>query len=281
MARSIADIYNLIIEEKETQSTLQGLSPSPENAANFLNDLTSSSKVAIWRLWAYITAVAIHTHEVVMDLFIKEVNAIAAAAPAGTPRWYQKKMMEFQWQDELEYIDNKYQYATIDQAKQIIKRCAIEERNNGVVMIKLAKENNGVTEPLTSDERAGAQSYAQKIKFAGTRLSVVSIPPDALTIHFDIYYDPVYPLTNVAENVETAILGHLATLPFNAALNITSLTDSIQAATGVIDPVFKSASSQADGASSATSFTVEQIPAAGWFILSDEIKNLLNFIQKI
>lgn len=279
MARSIDTIYNIIVAEKETQSTLMDLQPSPENASNFLNDLTSDSKVAIWRLWAYITAVAIHTHEVVMDLFKIEVDRIAASAPAGTPRWYQKKMFEFQYQDTLVYKNNQYQYDTIDAEKKIITRCAIEERLNGVVVVKLAKGTDQ-PEPLSVEERDGANSYAHKIKFAGTRLAVVSIPPDQLNVVYDIYYDPVYPLDDVVRYVDEAVNDHLKNLPFNAALNITSLTDSIQKATGVVDPVFLSGSSKPD-ALDPINFDVEIIPAAGWFILADDIKNMMNFIQKL
>ena len=280
MARAILEIYDDIIKEKETHYTLKGLSPSPENADNFLKDLTSDSKVAIWRLWAFLIAIAIHTHEVLMDIFKKEVNEIAAAAPAGTPRWYQKKMLEFQYGDSLVYKNNHYVYDEIDPEKQIIKRCAIEERSNGVVVVKLAKVNNGLPEPLSTPERDAANSYAHKIKFAGTRLAVISIPADLLTIKYDIYYDPVIPLEKAIENIEIEINNYFSNLPFNAALNITQFTDALQKAEGILDPVFISASNKPDGGDP-IAFDVEIIPAAGWFELSHEVKNMFNFIQKL
>ncbi len=58
MARKILEIYDEIIEEKELQPSLTGLLPLGETSDNLLDDLTSGSKVAVWRLWAYLTAVA-------------------------------------------------------------------------------------------------------------------------------------------------------------------------------------------------------------------------------
>jgi len=280
MARTILEIYEDIIKEKETHSTLLGLAPSHENADNFLKDLTSDSKVAVWRLWAFLMSIAIHTHEILMDIFRKEVDAIAAAAPAGTPKWYQKKMLEFQFGDPLVYINNHYVYNPVDLTKQIIKRCAIEERSNGVVVVKLAKENNGVPEPLSTPERDAANSYAHKIKFAGTRLAVISIPADQITLKYDVFYDPVIPLEKAIENCEMMVNEYLSNLPFNAALNITHFTDALQKAEGVLDPVFRSAKNKPDGGDE-IDFDVEIIPAAGWFVLEDEIKNMFNFIQKL
>ena len=53
MARSIEQINNEIIKAKESEPALVGL--------------TSTSKVAIWRLWAYITAFVIYILELIFD----------------------------------------------------------------------------------------------------------------------------------------------------------------------------------------------------------------------
>ncbi len=118
--------------EKELQPSLTGLLPLGETSDNLLDDLTSGSKVAVWRLWAYLTSVAIYIHELLWDNFKVVIEEIAAAAPAGTPRWYQKKMFEFQSGDSLVYVDNQYVYDPIDETKRIVTRCAIEERPDGV-----------------------------------------------------------------------------------------------------------------------------------------------------
>lgn len=280
MARTIKQIYEEIITEKETKTSLSGLLPGSETYQGLLDDLTSGSKVAVWRLWAYTIAVAHYVHETLFDLFIIEANAIAAAAPAGTPAWYQKKMFEFQFGDLLVYLNNQYVYNPVNPANQIVKRCAIEERPDGIVLIKVAKEVSGVITPLTTPEKDGLTSYAKKIKFAGTRIAIVSIDPDVITLSYDIYFDPQIPLIDIQAATETAMANFLASLPFNAAFNITDFTDVLQGIPGILDPVYLSSSNMPDGGTD-TSFAVEVIPAAGWFVYNDTAENMFNWIAQI
>lgn len=279
MARTIKQIYEEIIAYKETKISLDGLLPNPETYQTLIDNLTSNSKVAIWRLWAYIIAVAHYTHEVLFDLFIIEANAIAAAAPAGTPAWYQKKMFEFQFGDLLVYLNNLYVYDPIVPANQIVKRCAIEERPDGVVLVKVAKEVSGVPTKLTTPEKDALTSYAQKIKFAGTRLAIVSIDPDTVDLTYNVYYDPQIPLLDIQTATDAAMELFLANLPFNAAFNITDFTDVLQGIAGVNDPVYVSSSNMPDGGSD-TPFTIQVIPAAGWFVYADTSANMFTWIAQ-
>lgn len=281
MARTITEIYDEIIAEKESNTSLAGLTPDPETSAQLLSELTSASKVAVWRLWAYIIAVAIHVHELLFDLFIQEIDAIAAAAPAGTPRWYKKKIEEFQFGDNLQLINNQYVYDPIDVSNQIIKRSAIEERADGVVIIKVVKDDgNDGLEELNATELAALTSYAQKIKFAGARLAIVSIPADTVNVSYDIYYDPIIPLVDLQSEMQIVVDAFLNNLDFNAAFNITRFTDILQPVNGVIDPVFQTANNTPSGGS-LVSFDIEVIPAAGWFVYSDTIENMFNFIPTV
>ncbi len=281
MARTILQIYDEIVQEKQNQVLLADLTPNPETSLSLLADLTSSSKVAIWRLWAYIIAVAIWTHEQLWEVFKMEVNAIAAAAPAGTSRWYKDQMLAFQYEDELEYINNKYQYADIDEAAKIVKRCAVQERSDGVVLIKVAAHNSE-EQPivLTAPELAALESYAAKIKFAGTQLTVVSLSADTIDLTYNIYYDPIVPLTTIQEEMQLAIESFLVNLPFNAQFNITLFTDALQVISGVVDPIFSTASATPSGGS-AQSVSQNYIPASGYFQFADTASNMFNFIPSV
>ena len=53
MARTIGEIYDLLVAEKNNQPTLAALQPAIDDEQTLLSDLTSASKVAIWRLWLY------------------------------------------------------------------------------------------------------------------------------------------------------------------------------------------------------------------------------------
>lgn len=280
MARTILEIYDSIIAEKESGTLLEDLSPNPETSGQLLTDLSSGSKVAIWRLWAYITAVAIYAHEVIFDIFKEEVQEIADAAAPGTPGWYRQKMLEFQYGDTLTYVNYQYVYDPVDESARIITRCAVQERSDGAVLIKVAKDSGGSPVPLSAPEKSAAESYAAKIKFAGTRLAVTSLNADELDIDYTIYYDPLIPLATLQSNLQAASDEFLADLPFNAEFRITKFTDALQAVEGVIDPVFQSATGTADGGSP-EAIAVRYVPAAGYMTLADTLANMFTFVAQL
>lgn len=277
MSRTIAEIYDEIIVEKESQTALSGLTPDPETSLSLLTELSSGSKVAIWRLWAYITAVAIWTHEQVFEIFLEEAEAIAAAAPAGTARWYQKKVLEWQYGDTLQYVNNQYIYDPVDESNRIVTRCAIQDRGDGVVVVKVAKGSTPT--PLNSTEKMTLEGYIAKIKFAGTRVAVLSQAADEIGIAYDIYYDPIVPLTTLQASVQAAIEEFGESLEFNGLFRISRFTDALQAVTGVVDPVFQSATGTPDGGAAA-SFSVSYQPVAGHILYADTAANMFTFIPQ-
>jgi len=276
MARSIETIYNEIVAEKDNQNTLSGLLPNQDNLNGLFDAIKSNSKVAIWRLWAYVVAVAIHVHESFWDIFKSEIEDLAAAAPAGTPRWYQNQMFIFQYGDSLIYQDDKYQYAVLDESKQIVKRCAIEERNDGVVLIKVAKDDSGNAIPLTTDEKDALTSYANKIKFAGTQLGIVSLTGDVIDIGLEVFYDPIEPLTDVQTAIQTAMDDYLSNLDFNGQFRVTDLIDKIQLVEGVKDAQFQNATGTPSG-QSAISFDRVYTPLAGYMSFNDTAENMFTW----
>ena len=86
-----------------------------------------------------------------------------------------------------------------------------------------------------------------KVKFAGVNIACISRDPDLLKVYFHVYVDPLVInssgqlISNTAiKPVEDAINDYCKGLPFNGIFSITELTDKIQSATGVINPVFDS-----------------------------------------
>jgi len=85
MARELSDIYNEIITEKESMTTLRTqFSPFPDTFNNLLWTISSGSKVAIWRLWVWLVAYAIWMFEKVQDTFKSEVEALISSTRFGT-----------------------------------------------------------------------------------------------------------------------------------------------------------------------------------------------------
>jgi len=243
MARETTEIYDALIVEKDTQSTLTGLQPAADTAQDLLSDVATPSRVADWRLIFWIVATGIQKLEGLWDLFKAEIEEIAANAIPGTVRWYKKIALEFQLGYALVYIDNKFQYSTIDVSAQIIQRAAVIEVG-GQVKIKVAKLVSGVVTPLTSGELSSFDAYIQQVKYAGVNTAVISRSADLLKIAYTVYYDPlVLDATGALISdsgvfpVEDAINNFISNLPFNGELVLTELTDAVQLAEGVDNPV--------------------------------------------
>jgi hypothetical protein len=245
MARSISDIFNAVVTEKQTLANLDALLEGSVSTATspfkrLLNDVSSSSKVASWRLWVFVISVAIWVHEKLWDVFKEEIEELALQAISGNTYWYLRQVFSFQYGHDLALINNKFQYAVIDEDARIITRAAIVDAN-GELRIKIAKNNDlGNPTPLDNAEKNAFTAYMNKIKFAGTKLLIINDNADSLRFDLELYYNPLLGYENVKTNVENAIKTHLANLEFNGALNIVKFTDSIQLAAGVTDLVIRS-----------------------------------------
>ena len=236
MARTVDEIYSSIITEKNTMSSLQALLPNVDDLPLLIADLGNSpSRVAIWRLWVYIMAVCVWTHENLWDQFRALIESIIANKEPGTLRWYQQQAFSFQYGDPLVWINNKYQYATIDITKRNVNRCAAIEANGGGIVIKAANNVGGVTYPLAAPVLTAFSAYYQKIKYAGPPITCVSYDPDRLRLLYTVYFDPLADKPTVIAAVESAIITFISQLVFNGIFNLTKLTDAIEAVPGVSD----------------------------------------------
>lgn len=246
MARTLTVIYDALIDEKETFTSLDTLVPNPDAAQDFLDDLTTPSKVAVWRLFTWVVAVGIWTHEQLFDQHKAAVELLSTTLVTGTLRWYRERALEFQLGDTLQFINDIFQYPVIDVSKQIVKRSAAIE-GSGQVRIKVAKEVATVLVPLSASEEVSFTSYMNQIKFAGTNLAVINLSADTLKVDIKVVYDALV-LSTTGELIDTpgtfpvedAINNFLDQLPFDGVLNLTQLVDAIQAAEGVVDPILNS-----------------------------------------
>jgi hypothetical protein len=279
MARTLSQIYQSIIDEKNTKASLVGLLPSVDSLTLLLQDLASSpSAVAVWRLWCFIMAACMWVHEGLWDVFKADVETIIANKEPGTLKWYQNIGFLFQYGDPLIWVtdasgeNGKYVYAVIDPAKQIVNRCATIERS-GSVVIKAAIEAGGVISSLTAPQLVALNAYYQKMKYAGPPLVCESNNPDTLKIYYTVYYDALADLTELKPAVEDAINNYLAVISgvsnpdlFNGRLTLSKLTDAIQKVTNVTDPRLTDAQGTYGG-NPYTAITGEYNSNAGYCII--------------
>jgi len=190
MARTIIVIYDEMIAEKATMVQLNALEPNIDSAQTLLSDLTTSSKVAIWRLKFFVLAVGIWTVEKLFDEHVLWIEARAQELIVGTAIWYRVKALEYQHGDSLVWEDPIYKYAAVNEAVKIVKLASVNEVG-GQVLIKVAKLVSSEPAPLSVPELDAFQAYMQKVKFAGVNVACISRDPDFLKVYFHVYVDPL------------------------------------------------------------------------------------------
>ena len=278
MARTITEIQREIITEKDR-------SPG-------LASLNSTSKTAIWRLWTYVTATAIWTLETLFDLHKKEVDQLLLTKKPHNLLWYKAKAEAFQFGMELKPGSDGYDNTNIDHLevakRRIVKHVAIvENKKNGWVRLKAAKEVNGQLQALSKtnpDELGALNHYMQSIKDAGVKLVVDSLPPDRLKMHIDIYYDAMVLDANggrldgaSVKPVNDTIKAYLRSLPFNGAFVLATLTDRLQETAGVVIPQIRHVS-VSYGTRKDVCIPVRYIPDGGYLRIYQEDDLKINYI---
>jgi len=270
MARSIQDIQQLIYAQKAQEPALE--------------NLNSTSKVAIWRLWVYIISVAIWSLEKLFDLHRTDIDKRLTELKPHTARWYRSKALAFQYGYYLAHDSDKYnnQWLTEEQieASKIIKYSAVvESKNEGRLIVKIAGEHGDTLQPITDAQRQSFEAYLQEIKDAGVRLSVVNYQPDVLHLQMKIIYDPLVldsngqSIAKATKPVEETIISYLKRLPFNGELVLAHLIDALQQAEGVKIPHLVLAQSKnitsGGGYGAFETIEISKIPTAGYFTIDN------------
>lgn len=270
MARTIQEIQELIYQAKAQEPAL--------------NELNSTSKVAIWRLWIYIIAVAIWSLEKLFDLHRADIDKRLAELKPHTARWYRSKALAFQYGFDLLPDSDKFNNMghTEEQieASKIVKYSAVvESPNEGRLIVKIAGEQGEQLQPITDAQKQAFEAYLQEIKDAGVRLSAVNYKPDILHLRMKIVYDPLMldsngqSITNAFKPVERAIKDYLKNLPFNGELVLAHLIDALQHEEGVKIPHLVLAQSKNinSGGEYGAFETIEisKIPTAGYFTIDN------------
>lgn len=204
------------------------------------------SEVSLEAILFNIVSYAIYFHEQIVSKNAEN------SRPHNIP-WYQEQAYAFLDGLALVWMDGQFKYNTtgvLDVAeRQIVKRCAILESNDGDLVIKVATESAGVIEPLTLPQMDRFKNYMELVKDAGNRLRFINQTADLLQMTLNVYVDIAVvdlatgKLLNTTEDVypvKDAIANYLANLEFNGAFVKEYLKNEIQKAAGVKLPLIES-----------------------------------------
>jgi hypothetical protein len=202
--------------------------------------LDSPSATALHQLWRYVVRQCALTLETLWDRHTTEVNAIVARAAVGTAGWYADRAKEFQKDDGSLAVQpsGAIGYAINNPASRIITQATAKENaQSGKLFVKVAKAGAtaGTLAALSPAELVEVRGYFDRIRFAGTRLEVVSRDADRLQVSGVVYYDPLLDLATVQAAVQAASVSYLAALDFDGQVYVSRFTDFLQAVPGVRD----------------------------------------------
>lgn len=268
MARSVDTIQTEILDSIQNDTTL--------------SDLNSTSKVAVYRLFAYIVALAIYLHEVIFDNHKTEIDTIILNQKSGRLSWYRTMALKFQYGFDLltdsDQFDNT---AATDQQiedSKIIKYAAVNEiESESRVIIKIAGETAGSLSPLTTAERSAFEDYLNEIRYAGIKLTVINYLPDKLFLNLQIERDPLVldengmSILNGNYPVNDAIEAYMKLLPFNGEFVVFDFLKYIEAnAEGVVTPTAINVQSSfidpiTNNYGDPVSIPIKTIPFSGYF----------------
>lgn len=279
MARSIKEIYDQMAAEKASLTSLNGLLPTENTGAyvNLLAQLSSNSKVAMWRLFMYIVAAGHFIHETMWDYAKQEMELLAQKSIAGNLAWYRAEVFKWQFGHLLLWNPVNFRYYYADTTSQnaidsrLCKRVACVEVINvdfKGIKIKLAKESGGTLAPLTQNELDSLQAYIDRIKFAGVETDVISQPADSLLTNIKIYYQGTLDSADFQTAAKDTIKSYISNLDFNGMFFSSKMVDALQAMSGVVDVVI--VNNQAKSyLGSYIGFVKDYEPESGWMQLDN------------
>ena len=187
--RTLDDVKGLLFESKSRVVEIYQEIVGEVLADTTLSDLNSTSNVAIWRLWAFITAVNIWLHEFNWVRYRVHLEDAVRFAQPHNVFWYHQRALEYQHGDSVTVVNGAVVYDPIVAANRIIAAASVIEVNGGLI-IKVAKDVNGELTALDAAELTGFSDYVDAYSDAGVNVQKVSQNADVLKVLAKVYYDP-------------------------------------------------------------------------------------------
>jgi hypothetical protein len=285
MARTFTELVSIFNGEWNTQRLAEGLP---------VDDPNTWKKVSRKRFFRNIQCLLALTSETIFELFTTDVTAKLRELKPHTQRWYANKTLAYQHgfnllPDSDEYDNTGYNDADIEAAK-IVKYAAVVEQQNQYarvfLRIKLAGETAGDLAALTTPQVDGVKAYLARIKDAGIKLQVESLPADRAKMRWTIYYDPL--ILDAAGNrldgtasdvVRVAIKEYFKNLPFNGIYVLEYHIDFLQLVDGVTIAIINEAQTKY-GLLAYSNVQVKVTPDSGYLRFYDDADLVTDFIAQ-
>lgn len=224
MARSITEIRD---------SILAGIA-----ADGNLATLNNASATAIYKLIAYVVAVAINVAENIAEQMRDKTVALLGTQRLHGSQYYIDMIKGFQFSDtEVEAIilDDYYipRFEVPNDEHKIVTSVAIREGNRKI-FVKVNKGEAGALLPLTVTELKSLKNYCHLLKDLGTQMEVESLPAETLRVKMQIDHNLAY--GNLIEaNVQTLINGYLLQMGYANRFSVQEFEAALLADKRIVD----------------------------------------------
>lgn len=258
MSRTLNTIYKEAVAER--------------NKRLELSEFSSDSKLSILNGMTWVVAAVIYSFETILDIFAYDISETINKRINGTPDYYARALLQYQKGDELTVREDglAFGYASVDESKRIITQVSYEESTDDVnldskLVLKVATGEKGNLSAIAADELVQIRIYLNRIKFAGTRVEVTSLPGDVLVPRLSVYWDGAIPEAEVYDNIEAALNEYMMNIDFNAGIYVSKVIAAIRSAEHVTDVWIDEAA----------------VPEQGVFLACYDTDGVLKRLQKV
>lgn len=228
MSRTLKEIYKEALAERNKRLELR----------EFSND----SKMSILNGLTWVVAALIHSFETLLDVFAYDISETINKRINGTPEYYARALLQYQRGDELTVREDglAFGYASVDESKRVITQVSYSENTDdqnldSKLVLKVATGDKGCLSALSAEELVQVRAYLQKIKFAGTRIEVTSLPGDVLVPRLSVFWDGAIPEAEMLDGIEEKLNEYMMNIEFNAAVYVSKVVAAIRSAEHVTD----------------------------------------------
>lgn len=258
MSRTLNAIYKEAVAERNKRLELA--------------EFSSDSKLSILNGITWVVSAVIYSFEAILDVFAYDISETINKRINGTPDYYARALLQYQKGDELTVREDglAFGYASVDESKQIITQVSYEESTDDInldskLVLKVATGDKGNLSPIPSDELVQIRTYLNRIKFAGTRIEVTSLPGDVLVPRLSVYWDGAISEAEVYDNIEASLNEYMMNIDFNAGIYVSKVMAAIRSAEHVTDVWIDE----------------EATPAQGVFLACYDTDGVLKPLQKV
>lgn len=228
MSRTIRDIYNEAVTERDKRLELK--------------EFGSDSKLSILNGLTWVVSAMIYSFETLLDVFAVDISNVINNRVNGTPVYYANALLQYQKGDELVVREDglAFGYATTDETKRIVTQVSYTEStddNNldSKLILKVATGTKGNLSAIPAEDLVPINAYIGKIKFAGTRVEVISSDGDVLIPRVTVFYDGAVMESEILDAIETELKEYVMNIDFDAAVYVSKVVAAIRKAEHVTD----------------------------------------------